>query len=71
MQEVITIHEKFLEEYQTVTPDGMLTYGESKFALKYRNVKAMQVVSIIFIATEWSFQLKKILKVLPALAGGS
>jgi len=41
MQEVITIHEKFLKVYLPVAPDGMLTYGESQFALKYSNGKAM------------------------------
>jgi len=41
MQEVITIHEQFLKVYLPVAPDGMLTYGESKFALKYSNDKAM------------------------------
>jgi len=41
MQEVITIHEKFLKVYLPVTPDGVLTYGKSKFVLKYSNGKAM------------------------------
>jgi len=33
--------------------------------------KQYQVVSVTFIATEWFFQLKKILKVFSTLAGGS
>jgi len=41
MQEVITMHEKFLKVYLPVAPDGVLTYGKSKFALKYSNGKAM------------------------------
>jgi len=35
MQEVITMHEKFLKVYLPFAPDGVLTYGKSKFALKY------------------------------------
>jgi len=35
MQEVITKHEKFLKVYLPVAPDRVLTYGRSKFALKY------------------------------------
>ena len=73
MQEVITKHEKFLEVYLLVAPDGVLTYGKSKFALKYSNGKGKecQVVSVTFITTEWFFQLKKILKVFSTSAGGS
>jgi len=41
MQEVITMHEKFLKVHLPVAPDGMLTYGKSKFALKYSKGKAM------------------------------
>jgi len=41
MQEVITMHEKFLKVYLPVAPDGVLTYGKSKFALKYSNGKGM------------------------------
>jgi len=41
MQEVITMHEKFLKVYLPVAHDGVLTYGKSKFALKYSNDKAM------------------------------
>jgi len=41
MQEVITMHEKFLKVYLPVAPDGMLSCGESKFALKYSNGKGM------------------------------
>jgi len=32
MQEVITRHEKFLKVHLSVAPDGVLTYGKSKFA---------------------------------------
>jgi len=41
MQEVITMHEKFVKMYLPVAPDGVLTYGKSKFALKCSNGKAM------------------------------
>jgi len=41
MQDVITMGKKFLKVYLPVTPDGVLTYGKSKFALKYSNSKAM------------------------------
>jgi len=41
MQEVIIMHEKFLKVYRPVAPDGALTYGKSKFALKYSNGKGM------------------------------
>jgi len=41
MQEVITMHEKFLKVYLPVAPDGVLTYGKSKFALKSSNGKGM------------------------------
>jgi len=40
LQEVITMHEKF-QVYLSVEPDGVLTYGKSKFALKCSNGKAM------------------------------
>jgi len=40
-QEVITMHEKFLKVYLPVAHDGVLTYGKSKFALKYSNGKGM------------------------------
>jgi len=43
MQEVVIMHEKFLEVYLPVAPDGVLTYGKSKFALKYSNSKAMPI----------------------------
>jgi len=39
MQEVITMHEKFFKVYLPVAPDGVLTYGKIKFALKYSNGK--------------------------------
>jgi len=32
MEEVVTIHEKFLIVFLPVAPDGVLTYGKSKFA---------------------------------------
>jgi len=41
IQEVITMHEKFLEVCLPVAPDGVLPYGKSKFALKYSNGKGM------------------------------
>jgi len=41
VQEVITMHEKFLKVYLPVAPDGVLTYGKSKFALKYSSDKGM------------------------------
>jgi len=41
MQEVIIMHEKFLKVYLPVAPDGVLTYGKTKFALKYSNGKGM------------------------------
>jgi len=41
MQEVITMHEKFLKVYLPVAPDGVLPYGKSKFYLKCSNGKAM------------------------------
>jgi len=37
MQEVITMHEKYLP----VAPDGILPYGKSKFALKYSSGKGL------------------------------
>ena len=40
-QEVITLHEKFLEVYLPVAPDGVLQCGKNKFALKYSNGKGM------------------------------
>jgi len=40
MQEVITMHENFLKVYLLVARDGVLTFGKSKFALKYSNGKA-------------------------------
>jgi len=52
VQEVITMHEKFLKVYLPVAPDGVLTYGKSKSALKYGNVKGMWFKSVTFIATE-------------------
>jgi len=59
MQEIITMHEKFLKAYLPVAPDGVLTYGKSKFALKYSNGKGMSSGFSTFIATEWFFQLIK------------
>ena len=47
-----------LKVYLPVAPDGVLTYGKSKFAA---TAKQCQMVSVTFIATEWFFQLKKIL----------
>jgi len=41
MQEVTTMHEKFPKVYLPVAPDRVLTYGKSKFALKYSNGKGM------------------------------
>jgi len=41
MQEVITMHEKFLKVDLPVVPDGVLTYEKSKSALKYSNGKGM------------------------------
>jgi len=41
MQEVITMHEKFLKVYLPVATNGVLTYENSKFALKYSNGKAL------------------------------
>ena len=41
MQEVVTMHEKFLKVYLPAAPDGVLTYGKSKCALKYSNSKGM------------------------------
>jgi len=41
MQAVITMHEKFLKVYLPVAPDGVLTNGKSKFALKYSKGKGM------------------------------
>jgi len=35
------MHEIFLKVYLPVAPDGVLTYGKSKFALKCSNGKAM------------------------------
>jgi len=32
---------KFIKVYLPVTPDGVLTYGKSKFISKYSNGKAM------------------------------
>jgi len=70
MQEVIIMHEKFLKVYLPVAPNGVLTYGKSKFALNTATAKQCQVVSVTFIATGWFFQLKKILKVF-STSGGS
>jgi len=47
-----------LKVYLPVAPDGVLTYGKSKFAA---TAKQCQMVSVTFIATEWFFQLKKFL----------
>jgi len=41
MQEVTTMHEKFLKVYLSVEPDRVLTHGKSKFALKCSNGKEM------------------------------
>jgi len=41
MQEVIAMHEKFLKVYLQVAPDWVLTYGKSKFVLKYGKGKGM------------------------------
>jgi len=41
MQEVITMHEKFLKVYLPVAPEEVLTYGKSKFVSKCSNGKAM------------------------------
>jgi len=60
MQEVITMQEKFLKVYLAVAPDGMLSYGESKSALKYSNGKGMQRGFSHFYCHR-VFQLKKIL----------
>ena len=40
MQEVITMHEKFLV-YLPVAPKGVFTHRKNKFGLKYSNGKAM------------------------------
>jgi len=55
MEEVITMHEKFLKVYLPVAPDGVLTYGKSKSALKYSNGKGIWFQSVTFIATERFF----------------
>jgi len=41
MQEVITMHEKFLKVYLPVAPDEVLTYGKGNFASKDSNGKGM------------------------------
>jgi len=63
MQEVITLHEKFLKEvYLPVAPDGVLTCGKSKFALKDRNVKAMPSDFSHFYCHRVVLSTKKFLK---------
>ena len=41
MQEVITMHKKFLKLYFPDAPDGVITCEKSKFALKYSHGKAI------------------------------
>jgi len=55
--------------YLPVARDGVLTYGESKSALKYSNDKAMPSGFSHFFATEWFFHLKKFLKVFFKISG--
>jgi len=44
--------------------------GKVNFPKNTATAKECQVVSVTFIATEWFFQLKNILKVLSTSAGG-
>jgi len=65
MQEVITTYEKFLKVYYLpVAPDGVLTYGKSKFALKYSNGKAMPSSFTHFYCHRVVLSTQKIFKVL-------
>jgi len=45
--EVITMHEMFLKVHLPAAPDGVLTYGKSKSALKYSNGKGMWFQSLL------------------------
>jgi len=69
MHEVITVHEKCLKVHLPVVPDGVLTYGKSKSALKYSNGIGMWFQSVTFIATEW-FLLTEKKKFFSISAGG-
>jgi len=71
MQEVITMHKKFLKVYLPVAPDGVLTYGKSKFALKYSNGKAMPSGFSQFYCHRVVLSTQKNLKVFSTSAGDS
>jgi len=71
MQEVITIHEKFLKVYLPVAPGGMLTHGESKFAFKYSNDKAVPSGFSHFYYHRVVLSTQKNFKVFSILACGS
>jgi len=71
LHEVITTQEKFLKEYLPVAPDRVLTYGKSKFALKYSNGKAMPSGFSHFYWHRVVLSTQKNFKVFSTLAGGS
>jgi len=58
MQEVITMHGKFLKNLSAICSWRSAHIWEKQICLK---IQQRQVVSVTFIATEWFFQLKKIL----------
>jgi len=57
------MHEKFLKVHLPVAPDGVPTYGKSKFALKYSNSKVMPSGFSHFYCHRVFFSTKKNLKV--------
>jgi len=52
IQELVTIHEKFLKVYLQVAPEGVLTYGKSTFAKNAATAEQCQELSLTFMATE-------------------
>jgi len=71
MQEVIIMHEKFLKVYLPVAPDGVLTYGKTKFALKYSNGKGMPSGFSHFYCHQVVHSTQKHCKVFSTSVGGS
>jgi len=69
MQEVITMHEKFLKVYLPGAPDGVLTYGKSKFALICSNGKAMSSGFSHFYCHRVVLSIQKYFKVFFNISG--
>ena len=73
MQEVVTIHENFLEVCLPVALSAHMREKQICLKMQHRQSNAKQIASSFThsIATKWFFWLKQILKFVSKLLGGS